>query len=96
MARNTYRKQYEFNGKKFQLTVRLDHIVEKRINGFRWHLITMKCDSDFSFSEEVEVSSESLKDAIARFEKNAKDFAKKKVEFTEDEQTLINQGFKKD
>lgn len=90
-------KQHTYRGYTFNITVTLDHIVEKRINGKRLHHIRFNDMGASNYYVTKQVETLQLENTILSMIDNANEWVDKREdkELTLEEQILINLGFKK-
>lgn len=65
-------KEFEYNGYKFNTSVELNAIAERRPDGKKFHKITTNDMGGGNFYITIEVEDEELKEAISHHENQAK------------------------
>lgn len=91
-----YNKQFEYDNMKFNISVTLNHTVEKCIGGKVYHQIITNClGHDQYYVKSYLNATSDLKEAIELEEARVKTYVDKKVNAlnTSEEQTLIDLGF---
>ena len=86
------KKTFTHNGITFKIVIRLNYLVERKLDGLRQHLVSLY-KSDNILLESV-IQHDELFDCIAKFTKHAEDLADDKVyEKNKTENRLIELGF---
>jgi len=90
----TMNKEFRYKDFVFNISVELNTKVEKRINGKRWHTITINDMRSDGYYKKQEVLSNQLETEIDKLKIAAMDFVDSDERYTSDEQLLLKLGFK--
>lgn len=91
----SYTKDYNFNGVGYTINVSLDHSVERRINGSRFHKVTL-FRGDIILETSIGIGTSFISSYVNYLEEKAKSDSDDSILQTETEKFLIDLGFKKD
>jgi len=92
-----YNKQFEYDNMKFNISVTLNHTVEKCIDGKTYHQIVTNCvGHDQYYVKSYPNARLNLKELIELEEIKVKKYVdeKYKLKVSDEEQVLIDLGFK--
>ncbi len=91
-----YNKQFEYNGMKFNMSITLNHTVEKSLDGKTYHLIVTNCLGYDQYYAKTFVDAKTLKEVIEGEELKVRAYVDKKYKavVSDEEQVLIDLGFK--
>jgi hypothetical protein len=92
-----YNKQFEYDNMKFNISVTLNHTVEKCIDGKTYHQIVTNClGHDQYYIKSYPNATSDLKEVIELEEAKVRAYVDKKFNTlnTSEEQLLIDLGFK--
>lgn len=90
------RKLVAINGHRFYITINLNHEVERRPNGKRFHLLKISHAGETNFEWETKVDSiDKIELAISEAEIHASEWTAGRTLITEEEKFLTNLGFSK-
>ena len=73
-------KQFEYRGFNFNIKVELNTKVEKRIDGERWHTITINCMDVDNYYKKEEVNDKLLVMYVQDCERLAKKYVDEKLD----------------
>ena len=73
-------KQFEYRGFNFNIKVELSTKVEKRIDGERWHTITINCMDVDNYYKKEEVNDKFLVVCVQDCERLAKKYVDEKLD----------------
>jgi hypothetical protein len=71
-------KEFEYRGYKFNINVKLNTKVEKRINGERWHTVTTSCVDFNNYYKKEEVKDKFLEVCVQDNERLVKQYIDEK------------------
>lgn len=88
-------KEFEYRGFNFNIKVELNTKVEKRINGERWHTVTINCMDFDNYYKKEEVNDKFLVLYVQKCEKQAKNYIDTKLDSrSSSDVRLLKLGFK--
>lgn len=86
-------KVFAYKNYKFNVKVELDFRVEKKINGNRFHRVTMSDMGSSNWFQEKEVLTKELSETISHFQIQAEMFVDDRDKRSEEEKFLASIGF---
>ena len=77
---NEANKKFDYRGYVFNISVKFNTRVEKRINGDKWHTVVVNDMGHGSYYQKEEVNDKLLEIAVQDFERLAMEYIDKRID----------------